>query len=245
MSTLGELKSVVAGYLHRSVNDFQQNGVDLLKVAANNALKWAQQRHDFSQTLSLVSLSVPADPGYVLVSTAVDVYDASAAVDVRKIANAYLVVDSIPVAVEMLPRRDVAIKRAEWRRVKPGRGRYPANTSESAQYGLGTFLYQQPSVRGHIIGIDPAPSTAQTVQLDAFLWLPELDSEEDTNFMLQDGFEFMMWQTLIEVNHLHEVFVSRQEGNLAPPTRHRDAAFDVLVRADSFLVEDPYLHIRR
>lgn len=63
---------------------------------------------------------------------------------------------------------------------------------------------------------------------------------KDTSWMLEDGFEYLQWASMCEVNHLVQQFLPRAEGSLVPPTRSRDAAFDALVRWDADLAGSHY-----
>lgn len=59
--------------------------------------------------------------------------------------------------------------------------------------------------------------------------------------MLEEGFEYLQWATIVEVNHLLQTFTPRTEGTLPPPTRSRDAAWDALMVADSYKNTDSEL----
>lgn len=58
----------------------------------------------------------------------------------------------------------------------------------------------------------------------------------DSDFFLTNGFEFLMWKTIIDYNYLWQEFVARQEGSLAPPQGALDAAWRALRSWDAGLV---------
>lgn len=62
-------------------------------------------------------------------------------------------------------------------------------------------------------------------------------TQNQTDFFLQYGFEYMQWATIVEVNHLVQTFVPRQEGSLAPPEKLRDLAFANFMTWDSYMRE--------
>jgi len=84
---------------------------------------------------------------------------------------------------------------------------------------------------GEFITVEPPGDTAITV--DGNVWLPEYTKCTDTDQILQNGFDFMMWQSIVEVNHMLLKFVPRQEGTIAPPTQARDVALESLIVWDS------------
>jgi hypothetical protein len=53
------------------------------------------------------------------------------------------------------------------------------------------------------------------------------------DWLLVDGFEYMQWATICELNHLLEVYLPRQEGKLPPPDRQREESLEALMRWDT------------
>lgn len=58
-----------------------------------------------------------------------------------------------------------------------------------------------------------------------------------TDFLLQQGFDYMQWATLVECNYWAKLFVPRQEGALAPPEKERDRCLDELLRWDTEMLD--------
>lgn len=85
-------------------------------------------------------------------------------------------------------------------------------------------------------GVVSPTSPSREVVVSGNIWMEPYVSVTQTDFLLQNGFEFMMWQTIIEMNHLLLKFVSRQEGTISPPTTARDASWEALVLWDSHSV---------
>lgn len=63
-----------------------------------------------------------------------------------------------------------------------------------------------------------------------------------TDWFLKHGFEYMQWATIVEVNHLLQTFVQRQEGSLSPPEQMRDRAFEAIRALDVWSSEGGVYH---
>lgn len=78
------------------------------------------------------------------------------------------------------------------------------------------------------------------VFLDGEVAHPEyiLDTDGgESDIFLTEGFEFMQWQCIIELNKLFQTFIPQQEGNLSPPMRARDSALESLVEYNNFVLQ--------
>lgn len=85
---------------------------------------------------------------------------------------------------------------------------------------------------------DPANSTEPiTLIVEGYGEMPDYTDDEDTDYFLQRGFNYMMWATICELNYLIQRFVFRQEGTLGPPTKERDEALEMLIRDDVYATE--------
>ena len=81
------------------------------------------------------------------------------------------------------------------------------------------------------------PEYDNVVILEGNKWMTPYTADTDSDFLLQNGFDFMMWQTVIEMNHLTQTFVPRQEGSLSPPERLRNESWAALVAHDDYRFE--------
>lgn len=77
------------------------------------------------------------------------------------------------------------------------------------------------------------PQKSIKLAFDGNVWMSDYTSMSDTDFILEDGFEFMMWQTVLEVNYMLLKFVARQEGTISPPTAARDMALMAFIDNDA------------
>lgn len=89
----------------------------------------------------------------------------------------------------------------------------------------GTFLVSDANFDG---GIDEVP-TSESLSLI-------------TDYFLTHGFAYMQWATIVELNHLIQRFVPRQEGSLSPPTKERDVQLQLLINNDCFASESGDYH---
>lgn len=87
-------------------------------------------------------------------------------------------------------------------------------------------------ISGNYISVYPS-AASQPITVEGHVWMDDYTHPADTDELLEHCFDFMLWQTVIEVNHMLLKFVPRQEGTLAPPTQARDAALESLVIWDS------------
>tara|TARA_R110000772_G_scaffold266171_1_gene388303 strand:- start:25805 stop:26794 length:990 start_codon:yes stop_codon:yes gene_type:complete len=63
-----------------------------------------------------------------------------------------------------------------------------------------------------------------------------------TDWFIGRGFEYMQWACIVEVNHMLQTFVPRQEGSLSPPERLRERAFEALKVLDMQAAEGGIYH---
>lgn len=88
-------------------------------------------------------------------------------------------------------------------------------------------------IAGGFAFLDPHADDA-VVSMDGSFWMPDYVNDADTDFIMEHGFDFLLWQSVIEVNHLLQKFIPRQEGALAPPTTSRDEALSSIILLDSY-----------
>lgn len=67
-----------------------------------------------------------------------------------------------------------------------------------------------------------------------------INFSNESDWLLEEGFEYMQWASIVEVNHLVQQFLPRTEGSLSPPTSSRDTAFEALLRWDADLAESHF-----
>ena len=196
----------------------------MILVAANNAMRSGQKRHDFNFLAGSVQVSVDPDTGADWTSLT------SVATNLRRIEGAFLVQTAGMAPIRWTTRQNLAneVIRSNDRSVS--REWYPTDATE---YVTETIAL----VEGNKVYLHPKPEAATTVELTGYTWLTDLAVVGDTNFMLEYGFDWVMWQTLVELNYYTKQFVARQEGNLPPPTQMAERAWLDLVQWDDTLFE--------
>lgn len=64
-------------------------------------------------------------------------------------------------------------------------------------------------------------------------WTTPVDATDtQTNVWTTKGSQYLLWQTIVQLNHLHKHFVFRQEGNLPPPQELANAGLEALITWD-------------
>jgi len=90
--------------------------------------------------------------------------------------------------------------------------------------------------------IEVAPQQSVTLRIEGQRWMDSYTLQSDTDFLLQKGFDFMMWAAIVEVNHITQTFLPRQEGSLTPPVKMRDEAWMTLIANDEYRFDGNVAH---
>jgi hypothetical protein len=235
MKTVGDLMDAVKGFVFNNSNylDLFQgtsSGVDVenkldqsLMVAANNARLWAEKNHDFACS----QVSVPTLLGGGLVVDLQHVEHDDQCWRLKKLVGVDFVCDDgglEPLVVTT--KRDLNIKQ-RWMDKLVVRG---------------NALLPRVVVQGMKMKMVPDPSQQFAVEIDGYWWMDEYRDLNQSDWILENGFDFMMWQCILELNHIVQIFVPRNEGSLPPPERLKQAAWDSLVLVDSDFVNGGIWH---
>lgn len=237
MITIPDLKAKVAAYHDKTVADYVVNSYDLLLDAINKSHQYALMQYDFEFAKVSVDVSVslstgaPVSPHYL--------HGTTDYVTVKKVLKAFISDSQGGIRPIKFTSRDtqasdsaerwagVAVPWAPNQRDLPT---YPA-FSEPWLVQLGTNLMLYPA-SADVFSTDPVP-----LFLDVIRYFPDYDDDDDDgDFLLQFGDEFLCWDAICRLNKVSKTFVPRQEGNLSEPTKERDAAWQDLIAWDSGLV---------
>lgn len=225
--TYATLKTLVASYFEKVPADFST----LLEEAIRSARVKAEQSHDFQYSKVVATLAIAsASTGAAITSAQ---YNAGA-VNIKRIRHVLLPLtggEYLPCEFMM---HDDFISR---QRQAIGRAAYtPGNTL--AQYGVATenpIAYME----GNVLKLYPASQFpgAVTVRLAIVRYLPDYSGNSDTDFIMDNGAKYMLWQSIIETNKLWRRFAPRQEGNLDESALQdlADEAFAALIQWDAGL----------
>lgn len=226
--------------LNRTVDEFiLDDGVDLLNEAINNAQRVAQNAHDFERSKVLVDLVIDEVAG-------------------GDLDNAYLHGGDVEAdAVEIITIMEIGtwndantdICELSWlsydeskQRNRSGAGseydpetRYPGDDTTLRRYHSPYFIVRG----GTVLLASPGTSgTEQTIGLYVCKYFGDMpdpdENPEYENWLMKKGGVWLMWQAIVELNHINKHFVFRQEGNLMPPEKRAAEAWDALIKADTY-----------
>jgi len=242
MPTVGQIKEVVAGYLHKTTTDFVKGSgateIDLLLLALNNARKTAERFYDFSICRKRGYFSVTngatdwRSPTWFSDSgTARKIKTWYERVSGGSAAGAYGGVDRV---LRQLTQEQVAKLYAR------------EDYLEAPLWSTERYLSDQdsPLARDPLLGQNyivtegnnfyyyPQSATTKVIVVDAFYHWPAWTTGTTTDWWTENAEEFLIWQTLVEANRLPMQFVGNTEGNLPPPTKEANEALTKLVQME-------------
>lgn len=241
--TLTQVKTAAAAYLQTTTADFTSGGVDLWLLAANQTRLLAELNNDFEFSRARFSLSV---------STSSDASLGDATLVSGGSAGA-----SIKTVIDVAQLDDLNnLRPVEWTTTAESFQRVRSdNPGYSMRYPTDGQAVTEPSGRARVlfhndvVSLFPKVSTAQTftIYLDTYTFMAEwVDANLGTSFApwTTVGHQFLLWGTIVHLNHLKKEFVPRTEGNLSPPIALRDEGLEVLKQWDSFKFEQYRRHQR-
>jgi hypothetical protein len=234
--TIGQLKSVCATYVGKAVADLTVNGIDLAMLALNSARLEAEQLHDFVLSQVLVEIDVDDLAGASL-GTA-KLLGTETAVGVKSIIHAGLTQDDgsiTPIGLlsnKTKKRQELADEAYTY---YDSELRYPSDATVR-QSTSGMMLLQQ----GNTLYRYPLGQSGDvtTVVLEVYRWMPDYTQDSDTDFFTERAHNYMKWAAICEINHLAKHFLPREEGNLPPPYKEKQQAFEAMALWDDFIVVD-------
>lgn len=241
---LREIEVAAARYLEKDVDALTQDGIDLGLVALNNIRQTAELQNDFNFTRKLLAVSVDGVTGGSL-DTAVEYGTTTPVISVKTVVDVgtfdvdgnFIPVDWTTVAQSLdIQRQDNAYRAF----------RYP--TDAQSLCGQKRFVFS-----GQKLYVFPrTPNTVFNVGIEAYTFTPDWGPDDvkcDTangyvGPWTQKGSQYLLWSTIIHLNHLFKGFVFRQEGNLPPPQTIADAGLAALMTWDIFQYEQFRRHSR-
>lgn len=237
MSTLVQLKKIIASYGGETADavrylpaDYVINGMDLITIAVNNAMRTAERLHDFDYASDTATISI-ASTGTLL----------SAAVmnpggTIKRVQDVML-----PIAGSEYIPCEFMTDEGFRERLSGQIGRQPYDASATLDgYGIGSTgpLATQD---GQIIKLYPADQFTFPVaaQLRVIRFMPELSGDSDTNFFTEIGSDYLQWQGIVELNRLTKNFSVRpSEGDVTEPMDLAQIAFESLLQWDRDVRKD-------
>lgn len=236
---LSDLKTVVALYLQKDFPATESHPLfaqgdesavsaafdTLFLRAANNAVMRAQTAHDFHFMLKTLGGTIPSGTAGLSVKGMTE-YGGGSTFDVKTLQTCFVVgTDGT-----FTPYRHESRKRTVDRMIEQEDLRMWDQVNENLE---NKFL-----LHGDKIYTYPTNTTSDTsIALDAYVWETQFTDVSDVSDFITYGYEFMQWATIVELNHLLQTFVPRQEGGLNPPVKERDDALRRFIEWDVYQTE--------
>lgn len=233
MNTIPQLKAESASYLQREVNDFYQNGIDLLLTAINAGHVEAQKHRDFELAKCTVDIPVSLNRGAPI--GAAVLHGTTDPVIVKKILRAGYV---DPQGGGIMPVKFVSQGTEAYDRWLQARQTYRWSPPPQQDGIWGGYVVQS-GTQLYYYGQSVLNQNPVTLMFDVVQIFPDYVDDESgfkDDFLLQYGYEYLMWYTVVRCNYLVKEFVQREEGNLPTPKDERDAAWNKLIAWDASLV---------
>jgi hypothetical protein len=228
------LKVRVATFLQQRVADYVVDGVDLLLDQINESHREMQTQYDFQYSRVTVDALVDLQNGCQI--TPLPLHGTTTLVSVKKVLQPWL-------TDKQGNDRPLKFVDRDWQREDLRERWYGIPTPfapvqrdvptyptfyETYLVQMATTLFLYPSATT-VFPQNPVP-----VFLDVVRFFPDYaDDDDNPDFLLQYGSDFLTWDTICRLNVLNKEFVPRQEGNVAPPTDLRDAAWAKLLAWDA------------
>lgn len=227
--TYTQIKEQVATYFEKTTSEITNvGGIDAFNLAINFARLQAEQIHDFSWERKLCSIVVSPSAGGSLESAVL--YGTSTVVKIKRVIEVGHVVNNHlwPITWTTSERR-LHNLRIKAQLIAPEADLTSLDTSnENAQ-----LLFTGNSCR-----IFPTQTANVTLGIEAFVhasdWPANQVAEDSWLFY---GGEYLLWATIVHLNHRFKHFVNRQEGNLPPPSSMSDAALLALRATDAYRMD--------
>lgn len=181
MSDLFNMRQTVLGCVSRIGGSFQTGTVNFVDTAINNAIIYAQRKCDFEWNKALVSVS--CDPTG-RIDKAVEI-DTGETVKLKKIIKALGSVNPGLANNRSLPYLSRTSQIADDTLRKQN---HCCDNSPRVIHD-GIKVYHTPLIEGK-----------HNLFFYAIKWMPRLVKESDTNFLLDYGFDFIMYRSIIELN---------------------------------------------
>jgi len=234
---IGNLKESMAAFLGRAASTFVVGSgsyqPDLLLQALNKASKRAQKRHNFLVCSVYGQVSVVPTTGVslddaVLAGTAT-------AVDVHTVDSYYLDVDDNDLPIKAIDKRTLSAVSRQRNYAELGSlsERYPSDGSPVLSSLNNNLPYVY--LEGRTVKLYPQQDVTKTVRFDGYKWMPAFTASTDEDWFCKNGEDYLMWQGIVECNHLTGTFVQGKDGTLPPPQKLADIALEELIEHDNWM----------
>ena len=228
LNTQSNLATAIAGFMHRDAKVFLRDGFDLLLQSCNNARLYAERMVDFEYAIANVTIPAVDLHNGASLSTAV-LTGTTTPANVKKIMTPWLgEIGGTQFPVDLVDKRtwnDRLKRRFE--------GARPRDTADYAFITDSPFVCVQ---TGNTIFVAPADNKALggtfPIFLDAWLWLPPYVDGTETDFLLANCFDWMLYRCIYELN-----FFLKEDERVMLSTRLMENSWDALVKWNNELIK--------
>lgn len=187
---LGEMRDIVLAHVTRSADSLQVKNVNLVTVAINNALLFAERKLDLEW--SKCEVSVECNPKGNILTGALD--SNGSLVKVKKI----LQVLTAPESLLTLPyvSKDWLIRNHSGARDNLTPPAFQTKHTEGSSALCTAVVHEGPE-----ISLYPQPSTLPyTIPLRVVKYLSPLVNPDDTNYLLEYGYDYITYKSVKNLN---------------------------------------------
>ena len=230
MSVL-DVRNQIAAYIQVPLSEFLVDGTDIGLLAMNNARKHAEKVHEWNCQVDNIYLPHNNGKGSWAVGlTEVD----GLSISVKQPETFYVSTDGGETQTETphTTKKNEANRSFEQRHYGQYTSRHLADDEECL-----TSDILKSVLHGYNFAFNSKLKSNVTVWLDCYKWLDSYTEDEQTDFFIEHGAEYLMWAAVVETNYHFGTFVPQQEGTLSPPEKARDKALFALTEFDSFQLE--------
>jgi hypothetical protein len=250
--TLSKIRTLVARYHQKDVASLTIDGVDFFLETVNQVRRDAEKLNSFESARCYAKIDVDGVLGEKL-SNAV-VYPTGVFRSIKEIIaasvlrnnNSWIPVDFTRADIELeRERSELELNNWSW-----PVNRYPSDADiqnltgyqKLVQRGDSLFIFPE------TVGDNPSVPQRVTFKLECYGFLSDYDEadyqdEDEFDYFLEHGSNFLKWAVIDELNPLFETFVPRQEGNIVTsPKDKKDEAWRDLLLWDAYRIDS---HITR
>ncbi len=232
---VGQIKTLVAEYLEKDPVTFVKgtgaNQVDMLLTALNNARRNAERLFNYSHLTVYAGLTLPTAGAQL--ANAFLVEDDSV-IKVKEVLDWYINADGHDVPVKVMSRRlqTTLMLQHSYNRVLPldSNFRYRDDEDLVTNQGLPKLMYLVKN--GNYITMHPVNATTLNLRMNVSRWADDYTADSDEDWFCSYGSDYLMWQAIIEVNHLTGSFIAQRDGAIPPPVRLAAEALSSMNLAD-------------
>lgn len=203
-------------------------------VAFNLGLKRAQRDHDFKLAEGRGYLTVVPEAGALLASAQAGFSSeapSGATVSFKSIKRTHVRASGGWDNARTVTSEEYDKLLERYTRQGEAYSRYPTE-SELTTYGPFSTRNMFTLEGGRVYC--PNNSESRVVRFTGQLWLTPFADFTGTNFLVDHGADWLLWYAALHLNHIFGTWVPRSEGELNPPEKQLEDAWNSLVLWDSY-----------